>query len=115
MHVPVKVGPISVGTISALAEIRLRPDYGIDVISDVPTDIRGVQLDQQELRLVLDRPGFLLNPPTCDGNVIRGELRSAQGTRSQTSSPISTTGCERLAFAPTVEFSAAGAPGSRAR
>ncbi|MDQ8045562.1 MAG: hypothetical protein REI11_13235, partial [Patulibacter sp.] len=89
VRVPVVVGPIVVDTLKIQGAINLRPDYGIDVVSDIPDQVRGLQLDQQELQLVFDKSGFLVNPPVCSGNTISGDFSSKQGTAKTASSTVS--------------------------
>ncbi len=67
MRVPVQVGPIYVDTLKIQSSLRLRTDFGIDVVSDIPATVRGLELDTQQLRLVFDRAQFLVNPPVCTG------------------------------------------------
>ncbi|MBJ7472267.1 MAG: hypothetical protein JHD16_13255 [Solirubrobacteraceae bacterium] len=106
IRVPVVVGPIAVDVLEIEAELVLRPDYGVDVISSIPETVRGLQLDQQELRLVFDRANFLTNPPTCTGNTVTGAFTSVLGTKATTSSPLTVTGCDAMRFDPSIAFSA---------
>ncbi|MEH3054309.1 MAG: hypothetical protein PGN13_09935, partial [Patulibacter minatonensis] len=109
LRVPVQVGPIVIDTLKLQASIRLRTDFGIDVVSDVPETLRKLNLDLQRLQLVFDRANFLVNPPVCSGNAISGDFTSSQNTSATNSSAIGVTGCTTLGFAPTLSFSAAPA------
>ncbi len=53
MRVPVQVGPIFVDTLKIQSSLRLRTDFGIDVVSDIPATVRGLELDTQQLRWCL--------------------------------------------------------------
>ncbi len=110
IKVPVQVGPIYVDDITIQASLVLRPDYGVDVISSIPETIRGLQLDQQELKLTFNRDNFLTNPPICVGNTVDGTFKSSLGTTATVSTPLSVTGCDAMEFSPTLAFSAT--PGS---
>ncbi len=109
IKVPVQVGPIFIDDLKIQAKIRLRTDYGIDVVSTIPEDVRKLQLDQQRLRLTFDKANFMTNPPVCTGNSVSGAFGSAQGTNATSTSAVTITGCATMAFAPTLAFSAAPA------
>lgn len=109
IDVPVQVGPIYLDDLQITASLILRPDYGVDVVSAIPETVRGLQLDQQQLKLVFDRANFLTNPPTCTGNTVSGAFESVEGTKKTVSSPLTVTGCEALEFDPTIAFSASPA------
>lgn len=109
IKVPMVVGPIVVGDVKITAKLRLRNDFGVDVIADVPAAVRGIQLDQQQLALTFDKANFLLNPPVCTGNTISGEFGSAEGSSKTASSAVTITGCGSMAFQPTLAFSASPA------
>lgn len=106
IDVPVQVGPIYVDDLKITASLILRPDYGVDVVSSIPETVRGLQLDQQQLKLIFDRANFLTNPPTCSGNTVSGAFESVEGTKKTVSSPLNVTGCGALEFNPTIAFSA---------
>ncbi len=116
IRVPVQVGPIVISTLKIQASIRLRSDFGVDVVSDVPEDVRKLALDMQRLQLVFNKAGFLVNPPVCSGNTINGNFDSSLGTNDTDSSAITVTGCASLAFSPSLSFTAtpASAAGSSA-
>ncbi len=109
MRVPVQVGPIFVDTLKIQSSLRLRTDFGIDVVSDIPATVRGLELDTQQLRLVFDRAQFLVNPPTCTGNTITGDFTSTLNTNTLTGSAVTVTGCASTAFQPSIAFSASPA------
>ncbi|MBJ7472258.1 MAG: hypothetical protein JHD16_13210, partial [Solirubrobacteraceae bacterium] len=109
INVPMQVGPIYVDDVEIQARLVLRPDFGVDVIADIPDAVRGIQLDQQQLQLTFNKANFLLNPPVCSGNTIAADFGSAQGSTRTNSSAITVTGCGAMAFAPTLAFSAAPA------
>ncbi len=109
INVPMQVGPIFVGNVAIQAKLVLRPDFGVDVVATIPDQVRGIQLDQQSLQLTFNKAGFLLNPPVCTGNTVSGQFGSAQGSAKTASSAITITGCNSMAFAPTLAFSAAPA------
>jgi hypothetical protein len=109
VHVPVVIGPIVVGMVKEKAAIRLRPDYGVDVIASIPETIRGMHFDLQKLDLNFTKANFLSNPPTCTGNTLNAAHTSLTGKKATSSTPIAVTGCDQLKFNPAISFSAAPA------
>lgn len=114
IDVPVQVGPIYLDDLQITAALILRPDYGVDVVSSIPETVRGLQLDQQQLKLIFDRANFLTNPPTCSGNVVSGAFESALGSKKTASAPLNVTGCDQLEFNPSIAFSASPASATAA-
>ncbi|MEN0014432.1 MAG: hypothetical protein AAGC46_13780, partial [Solirubrobacteraceae bacterium] len=109
IDVPVIVGPISIGDLHITSSLKLRTDFGVDVVSSIPDTIRGLQLDQQQLKLTFNASNFLVNPPVCTGNTIKGVFGSAQGSSATNSSAVTINGCASTAFAPTLAFAASPA------
>ena len=109
IKVPMVVGPIVVGDVKITAKLRLRTDFGVDVIADIPDAVRGIQLDQQQLALTFNKANFLINPPVCTGNTISGDFGSAQGTSKTASSAVTISGCGSMAFQPSLAFAASPA------
>lgn len=107
VEIPAVVGPIDLGNVITIAEVRLRPaDYGLDVVADVPTRVKGIPLHLQQLSLEIDRPGFLQNPSICGASSTTAGLRPAGGSAVTRSVPYQATGCEQLGFEPALGFSA---------
>lgn len=107
IKIPAVVGPIDLGDVITIASVKLRPaDYGIDVSANVPTSVKGVPLYLQQLRLTINRSGFLTNPVTCGASTIGASLRGAGGAAVSRTVPYQATNCAGLGFNPTVAFSA---------
>ncbi len=66
IHTPVKIGDIDLGSLDVLARIEIREDLGLRIVADVPTTFKGLPLDLRALAVALDRPGFPLNPTSCE-------------------------------------------------
>ncbi len=110
---PAAVGPIDLGTIVTLADLRLTPgDLRLRITApEVPTRIRGVRLDLQRLAIAVDRPRMVLNPSNCAAQGGVAQFGSAQGQSASAELSYAATGCEALRWAPTlgVRFSGSAA------
>lgn len=97
-------GPFYLGTAVVRAGISVDPtDAHLTVVSGpLPTILAGVPLRLKEVQLDIDRPGFVLNPTSCEAMTVGGAISSAQGTVAAVSSPFRAGGCRGLAFTPSL-------------
>lgn len=100
--VPGKVGPFDLGTTVSFARIVVRPDdAGLDVTaSGLPQIVGGIPLDLRQIKLTLDRPGFMRNATSCAAQQIAATFTSTLGRGAQASAPYRATGCDRVPFDP---------------
>ena len=108
--VPAKVGPFDLGDVSVRARVFVdRATAALRVLSDpLPTIIQGVPLRLRELRIAIDRPGFMLNPTSCAAKQVGVANTAAEGTTASTTVPFAATGCRGLAFAPVLKAETSG-------
>jgi hypothetical protein len=59
-----------------------------------------VPVDLKQLTVAVDRPGFELNPTSCNRMLIAGTLNGSEGASANLSSPFQMGGCEQLPFVP---------------
>ena len=102
MVVPAQVGPFDLGTITERAAIEVDPRTAqLSVRADpLPQILGGVPLALRDLRLDLDRPGFIHNPTTCGPMAITGTSTSAIGQSVPLSASFRVANCRGLPFAP---------------
>ncbi|HEX4188944.1 MAG TPA: hypothetical protein VHY83_13695 [Solirubrobacteraceae bacterium] len=80
----------------------------VTVKSDpLPTILQGIPLDIRSITVSIDRPGFTLNPTSCEPMSI-GATAIAQSSQAPLSSPFQATGCRTLPFKPSLTASTAG-------
>jgi hypothetical protein len=92
---------LDLGTVVTLARIALRPDGGIDVITDdLPQRIQGFATVYRSIDLTIDRPGFLRNATGCDARPLHGAFTAVGGAAATADAPYAATGCDALPFAP---------------
>jgi hypothetical protein len=100
--IPAKVGTFDLGTVVSRANVRVRPDAGLDVESPLPRILGGIPLGVRSLELTLDRPGFMSNATSCAAQVFAATLTSQDGRAVAGTAPYQPTGCAALPFAPKV-------------
>jgi hypothetical protein len=92
---------LNLGTVVTLARITLRPDGGIDVVSDdLLQRIQGFATAYRSIDLTINRPGFLSNATGCDARPVHGVFTAVGGTDATADAPYAATGCDALRFAP---------------
>jgi hypothetical protein len=105
-------GPYDLGTVVVRARIHVDPtDAHLTVDSDaLPTILKGIPLRLRRVDVTVDRPGFLLNPTACGQHTVRSSIRSVDGANATPAGQISTGGCDRLSFTPSITAVASGRP-----
>lgn len=108
--VPAIAGPFDLGTVVVRAGIGIDiHDAHVTITSDpLPQVVGGVPLRIRSVGVTIDRPGFMLNPTSCGPLTISASIVSVQGTGASAASPFQATGCNSLAFAPTLTMGLAG-------
>lgn len=110
--VPVKVGPLDLGTIVSVTKLSLRPgDLAITAQTEpLPTMIAGIPLSIRTLSLNLNRDGFLVNGTSCNANLVDATFQSVDGRTSTNHAPFQLAGCATLPFKPDLEATVSGDP-----
>ncbi len=99
--VPVIAGPFNLGTVVVRAGIFVHNDGSIGVLTDpLPTILQGVPVRLRDVRVTLDRPGFMLNPTNCTPQSIGVTAVSVGGASANLSAPFQAGGCASLPFDP---------------
>jgi len=113
VKVPAQAGPFDLGTVAVRSAIHVDPETAqVSVHSDpLPQILEGVPLTYRDIRVNVDRPGFTLNPTSCNKMSVAGRIGSAAGAAADVSSPFQVGGCEALAFAPKLNLRLKGATG----
>ncbi|HYQ77529.1 MAG TPA: hypothetical protein VEP91_00280 [Solirubrobacterales bacterium] len=111
--VPALAGPFDLGTVVLRTALFVDPARAqLHAVSDsLPPVLRGIPLDLRALRIELDRPGFILNPTSCDEMAIRGTVFSQPGASAPVSERFQVGDCGRLGFKPRVAVQLSGGTG----
>jgi hypothetical protein len=108
--VPAQAGPFDLGTVVVRAALYVDPvDGHATVKSDpLPTVRDGVPLRARDVRVNIDRPGFMVLPTNCAPMVIGADIRSAVGAVSQALEPFQGKNCSALDLKPRLDLSLSG-------
>ncbi|HEY5709836.1 MAG TPA: hypothetical protein VIS51_10605 [Solirubrobacterales bacterium] len=69
-------------------------------VDALPQALSGIPLRLRTLGIDIDRPGFMLNPTSCQPASVQATIVSAAGTEVRTHTPFRIEGCEELDFHP---------------
>jgi hypothetical protein len=96
-----KVPALDLGTIVVMNKLNLRPDTGIDVVTDpLPQKLEGIPTPYRSIDLTIDKAGFMQNATSCAAQPLHGTFTAVDGTTAGADAPYAATGCEKLPFAP---------------
>ena len=101
-RVPAQAGPFDLGTVSVRAAVHIDPITArISVSSDpLPQILQGVPIDYRQIRVGVDRPGFMLNPTSCPEQAVASTIVSDTGGAATPASRFQVGGCGNLGFKP---------------
>lgn len=107
---PATAGPFDLGTIVTRTALYLNPETAqINAVSDpIPSILQGIPLDIRSVQVKLDRPGFTLNPTSCDPSEVKGRALSTLGQLASLASRFQLAECGRLGFKPKMTLSLKG-------
>ena len=74
----------------------------------LPNILQGVPLRIRGVNLTIDRPGFMLNPTSCERQRVSATVIGATGAQALLSSPFALAGCVSLPFSPSLAASTTG-------
>lgn len=108
--VPAKAGPFDLGEVVVRQKLYVDPDDAhVTVVSDpIPTILQGVPTRIQRLDVSVDKPGFMINPTSCEASSIGGSLSSSTGQTSPISTRFQVGSCGDLAYAPKLALALGG-------
>jgi hypothetical protein len=107
---PAIAGPFDLGTVVVRVALNVDPFTAqIHAVSDpFPQILDGIPLDIRSVALQMDRPGFILNPTSCDPMAITGSAVSTLGLPATLSTPFQVGGCSSLKFKPSLTLKLKG-------
>ncbi len=100
--VPAQAGPFDLGDVVVRQKLYVDPVTAqVRVVSDpLPTIVKGVPVRLQQLAVDVDKPGFVVNPTSCEEMSVGGTLAAATGQTAQVSTRFQVGECQALAFEP---------------
>ncbi len=108
--VPAKAGPYDLGEVVVRQKIYVdRTTAQVKVVSDpIPTIVKGVPTRLQRLDVNVDKPGFMVNPTSCEQQEIKATLRSAAGQSAPLNARFQVGACGDLGFSPRLGLALTG-------
>ena len=102
--VPAVAGPFDLGTVVARIALYLDPEtaQGRAVSDPLPQILDGVPVDLRSVALRATRPGFTLNPTSCNVKSFSGSATSPLGSTAPLSERFQAGGCKSLPYKPTL-------------
>lgn len=107
---PAIAGPFDLGVVAVRTALQVDPlTAQITAESDpIPTILHGLPLDVRAISVDTDRPGFTLNPTSCEPKAITGSATSTLGSVAPLSQYFQASNCAALAFKPKLKLSLKG-------
>jgi hypothetical protein len=108
--VPAQAGPFDLGTVVVRAGLFVDPNTArVTVKSDpLPRIIKGIPLDLQRVSVVMERPGFMINPTSCEPMQIAAQVGSTAGKSVARSAPFQADDCAALSYKPKLNMGLTG-------
>ncbi len=107
---PAVAGPFDLGNVPVRVPVTLDPATAqVHAKSDpLPTMLQGVPLELRDVRVVLDRSGFALNPTDCSPEATTGTIEGAGGASASVSDRFQVGECAALGFKPKLSLNFKG-------
>lgn len=107
---PAIAGPFDLGVVAVRTALKIEPITAqITAESDpIPAVLHGLPLDLRSISIDIDRPGFTLNPTSCEPKAIIGSATSTLGSVAPLSQYFQASDCAALAFRPKLKLSLSG-------
>ncbi|HEV3047025.1 MAG TPA: hypothetical protein VGY13_06645 [Solirubrobacteraceae bacterium] len=102
--VPATAGPFDLGVVVVRQALYINPQTSqvTDVSDPIPTIRDGIPLRIKRIEVAIDRPGFTLNPTSCDPEAVTATATSTAGAQAPLSARFQAAGCASLAFTPKI-------------
>ncbi len=107
---PAVAGPFDLGDVVIRTPLHVDPETAqITAKSDpIPTILKGIPLKLRSVAVYLDRPGFTLNPTSCDPMEFSAQAVGTDGAVARLANRFQVGGCNGLAFKPELKLSLKG-------
>jgi uncharacterized repeat protein (TIGR01451 family) len=108
--VPAIAGPFDLGVVVVRASIQVdRHTAQLNVVSDpLPRILDGIPLQLRDIRVTVDRSGFVINPTSCLQKQVTASFVSTGGLHARASSPFRVGGCAKVPLRPRMSLTVGG-------
>jgi hypothetical protein len=107
--IPAVAGPFDLGNVVVRAALHIDPADGHATVTTDPLPVllnsTGVPTRLRRVDISIDRPGFVLNPTSCEPMSVGATFRSTSGVASAATSRFQVGGCQSLPFKPSFSAS----------
>ncbi len=105
-----KAGPFDLGVVRVMNALFVdKHDATLRVVTDpLPTILQGIPLQVRDIRVAIDREGFMLNPTSCAEQRIGATVRSTAGDVANVGSRFQVGGCVSLPLTPRMDLRVGG-------
>jgi hypothetical protein len=102
VKVPAQAGPFDLGTVAVRSGIYLDPVTArASVKSDsLPQILRGIPIAYRDVRVEIDRPGFIQTPTGCEAMKVESTIYGSGGASASPAANYQASNCDRLSFKP---------------
>jgi hypothetical protein len=117
---PAVAGPFDLGNVVVVAPLNVNPESGqIEAGAEIPDVFGGAKLDIRSILVNLNRKQFTLNGTNCNKNSTTGQIAGGGGDPTNSSAwsqykvnvPFQGSGCDGLAFNPSLKVRLFGQTG----
>ncbi|HEX7278284.1 MAG TPA: hypothetical protein VF255_01550, partial [Solirubrobacterales bacterium] len=104
--IPAQAGPFDLGTVAVRNALDIDPVTAqVTAKSDpLPQILQGIPISYRDVRVLVDRPGFTLNPTSCERMQVSARIDSAGGGAASVADPFRAVDCADLGFGPKLSF-----------
>ncbi|HUN78646.1 MAG TPA: hypothetical protein VMU32_06995 [Solirubrobacteraceae bacterium] len=108
--VPIHVGPFTLPTqrVRAKIEVDELTSQLTVTTKELPQVVAGVPTDLRSINAVIDKPGFMFNPTSCEPQAFSGTAYGTEGAQAPISSHFQMGSCRALLFKPNFKASTSG-------
>ncbi|HET8814025.1 MAG TPA: hypothetical protein VFM51_03630 [Solirubrobacterales bacterium] len=108
--VPAQAGPFDLGVVVNRAAINVDPETALATITTdpLPQILEGVPIAYREIRVLVDRPEFTLNPTSCATKKITATVTATTGAIAEPSSVFRASDCAKLPYKPKLRLAFKG-------
>jgi hypothetical protein len=104
---PTKAGPFVLEEgrpVVTRAKIEINPVTAAVTVTtgEIPQILDGLPLQVKQIYANINRPGFAINPTSCERMTVSGSVGGWEGTSSLVSDPFQVADCSALKFEPTI-------------
>lgn len=105
---PAVAGPFNLGNVVVRAKLEINPlsaTATVTTTGEIPHILHGIPLQIRHVNVTVNRPGFAINPTSCNPLTVTGTIGATEGATSHVSAPFQLANCANLKFQPKLTVS----------